>query len=81
MITLALPLTVFLVLAAPELVVGLLGTKWAAAIRPLQILAIAGFLRAIAATGGPVFMGTGRPHMDFWMNLGRVAVIAVAVIR
>ena len=76
---LALPLTVFMVTAAPEIVVGLLGAKWEPAIIPLQILAVAGFLRSLAATGGPVFAGTGNPHMDFWMNLGRVSVIAITI--
>ena len=78
-LSLALPLTAFIVLTAPHIVVGILGEKWQAAVIPLQILAIAGLLRAIAATGGPVFIGSGHPHMDFWMNLGRTSVIAVSI--
>jgi len=78
-LSLALPLTAFIVLAAPHIVLGILGQKWQAAIDPLRILAVAGLLRAIAATGGPVFIGSGDPHMDFWMNLGRTSVIAVSI--
>jgi len=78
-VSLTLPLTVFIIVAAPEIVLGLLGPKWAPAILPLQLLAVAGFIRAVAATGGPLFVGTGRPHMDFWMNLGRVSVIAITI--
>ncbi len=78
-VTLALPLTAFIIFAAPQIVLGLLGPKWADAILPAQILALAGFIRAVAATGGPLFVGSGRPHMDFWMNLGRVSIIALAI--
>jgi len=77
--TLASPLTVFIVLAAPEMVLGIFGSKWQAAIVPIEILAVSGFLVAIAATAGPVFLGTGHPHMDFWMNLCRVGTIAVCI--
>jgi O-antigen/teichoic acid export membrane protein len=78
-ITLVLPLTALLVFAAPEIVLGLLGEQWADAIVPLQILTFAGLLRAIAATGGPLFVGSGMPHMDFWMNVCRVGMIAVFI--
>jgi PST family polysaccharide transporter len=78
-VCLALPLTVFFVLAAPEIVTGLLGEKWRGVVAPLRLLSVAGFLRALAATGGPLFAGTGRPHLDFWMNLARASAIAAAV--
>ncbi|MCD6415684.1 MAG: lipopolysaccharide biosynthesis protein [Planctomycetes bacterium] len=76
-VCITLPLTAFITVAAPEIVLGLLGAKWEAAVLPLQLLAVAGFIRSVAATGGPLFVGTGRPHMDFWMNLCRVGVIGI----
>lgn len=78
-LTVTIPLTVFIMLSAPEIVYGVLGAKWTPAIKPIQILAVAGFIRAVAATGGPLFLGTGRPEMDFWMNLCRVMVIAITI--
>ena len=75
----ALPLTVFIVVAAPEIVLGLLGKKWEAAVTPLQVLAVAGCLNAIEATSGPVFMGVGQPRLDFFKNLCRVAVMLVSI--
>lgn len=77
--SLAVPLSAFVMLTAPQIVLGLLGPQWEAAIVPLRILAIAGLIRAIAATGGPLFVGAGHPHMDFWMNLGRASIIALLV--
>ena len=75
----ALPLAAFILFAAPELVVGLLGAKWQAAVAPVQVLAIAGFLRALTGTGSPAFVGTGRPHMQFWMNMARLCVIVPTI--
>ena len=77
--SISLPFTVFIVIAAPEIIIGILGPEWGAAIIPFQILSVSGFLRSIAATGGPVFAGTGNPHMDLSMNLRRVLVMAVMV--
>jgi O-antigen/teichoic acid export membrane protein len=76
-VALATPLTAFLVFASPQIIIGLFGSQWEAAILPTRILALAGFLRAIAATGGPLFVGAGYPHMDFWMNLGRAITIVI----
>ncbi len=76
---LATPLTVFIIMAAPEIVHGVLGSKWAPAIAPLQILAFAGFIRAVVATGGPLFLGSGHPKWDFWMNLVRVLMVAMTI--
>jgi O-antigen/teichoic acid export membrane protein len=78
-LSLGLPLTVFIVGAAPSIIGGLFGAKWAVAAGPMQILALAGLVRAVAATGGPLFVATGRPHRDFWMNLCRVGLIACTI--
>ncbi|MFP4029864.1 MAG: lipopolysaccharide biosynthesis protein, partial [Candidatus Brocadiia bacterium] len=74
-----LPLTAFLVIAAPVVVEGLLGSGWQGAIVPLQILAFAGLFRAFAATFGPLFVGTGTPRNDFRMNLVRMFVLAATI--
>jgi len=76
---LALPFMVFLVVASRDIVAGLLPPHWADAVVPLQILAVAGFLRALTATGDPLFVGTGRPHMQFWMNLASLCVLALSI--
>jgi O-antigen/teichoic acid export membrane protein len=77
--SLSLPLAVFIFMAAPQIVLGLLGEKWAAAIAPVQVLAVAGFLRAFVGTAVPVFQGTGRPQMGFLMGLARVAGMAATI--
>jgi len=74
--SLTIPLSAFIIFAAPQIVLGLFGPQWEAAIVPLRILAVAGLLRAVNATSGPLFVGSGRPHMAFWINLSRAAIIA-----
>ena len=74
-----LPIAIFMVVAAPEIVMGVLGEKWAKAILPLRILALAGFFRVVSSTGAPLFLGSGRPHSAFWMQVVRVTVLAVTV--
>lgn len=78
-ISLVFPLSAFLFCAAPEFVMVVLGQQWVPAVLPLRILTVAGIIRALAALGGPLFFGTGRPHMDFWMNLGRAVALAVVI--
>jgi lipopolysaccharide exporter len=75
----ALPLAAFTLFAAHELVVGLLGTRWAAAVVPVQVLAVSALLHVLTATGSPAFIGTGRPHVHFWMNLARLCVMVPTI--
>jgi O-antigen/teichoic acid export membrane protein len=77
--SLALPLAVFVALGAREILVGVFGPQWAEASSAARILAAAGFLRAVSGTGSPVFLGSGRPHLNFYMNLTRFAVMAAVI--
>jgi len=72
---LVMPLTLFIVVAAPDLVIVVLSAKWSASIVPIQILAVAGCIRALTATGGILFVAVGRPRLAFLTN-----VIAVALM-
>jgi len=74
-----LPVAAFILFAAPDLVVGLLGARWRPAVAPVRVLAVAGFLRALTATGSPVVVGTGRPHMQLWMDVARLCVIVPSI--
>lgn len=77
--TLVLPLAIFMMLGAPELVLGVIGDGWREAIMPLRILALVAFLRAIDSTTTPLFLGTGRPRLQFWKTLTRGAVTLTLV--
>ncbi len=78
-LSLAMPLAVFIALAGREIILGVLGPNWEAAVVPVQILAVAGLLRAVQGTAGPLFVGAGRPHMNFFMNVVRFGAIVCTI--
>lgn len=67
---------VLLAATAQDLVVVVLGRPWAEAGGVLAILATAGFVRAILASGGTYFMAGGQPQLDTSMQALRLAVLA-----
>jgi O-antigen/teichoic acid export membrane protein len=75
-----LPTTIFIVLAAKPIVLALLGEKWLTVVTPLRILAAFGFIRALSATTGSVFRGTGRPQLAMWFAILNVALLVPALI-
>jgi PST family polysaccharide transporter len=76
----AFPLTVGLALVADLLVPLLLGDKWSAAIVPLQILALAAAVRAIAPLFPQVLMVTGANRRSMYVNLLALGVMPIAFV-
>jgi len=70
------PVAVGTILVAPDLTYGLLGSKWAPIIPPMQILSIAGLIRGIAGTTGPLFQSLGRPDLPARFGLAYVVIMA-----
>jgi O-antigen/teichoic acid export membrane protein len=73
------PMAVGILVVAPEFTVVVLGEKWVPIVPALQVMALAGFVRGIAATGGVIFRGTGVPEWDFRMNLLRAVTILLTI--
>jgi len=73
------PMAVGIVVVAPEFTVVVLGEDWEPIVPALQVMAVAGFVRGIAATGGAIFRGTGLPEWDFRMNLIRAITILLTI--
>jgi len=71
-----LPVALFFAILAKPLTVVVLGGKWLPAAVGLQILAIYGFLRMVAALGGVLFDGIGHPACDTKMNIFRFVALA-----
>lgn len=68
----ALPAAALLATAAvlsEELVIGLYGEQWSAAITPLRVLCGAGFVTAVTTLIGLVFKGLGRPESELRWNV------------
>lgn len=74
-VALVVPITAVIVVLANEIIVVLYGTKWMSAVVPLQILAIFGCLHALWMLNGYLCNAIGKPHVDFYMNSVRLAMV------
>lgn len=70
------PITVVIVVLAHEIVAALYGPKWADAAVPLQILAVFGCFQALWMMNGYLCNAIGKPHIDFYMNGSRLALVS-----
>jgi O-antigen/teichoic acid export membrane protein len=76
---LSFPLAGLILVLAPDFIRIVLGTKWLQMVGPVQILVIAGLVRSIAATAGPVLHATGNPRKDtFWQSV-RFFILLISV--
>ncbi|RST31447.1 lipopolysaccharide biosynthesis protein [Sphingomonas ginkgonis] len=71
------PVSLVLILFAPDFVPLLFTAKWLAAVVPIQLLALVSMVVASAGTPGEVLRGIGRPDVDFRINLGVALLVAV----
>ena len=73
------PITIATILFARNFILDIYGPTWAPAIVPLQILAVYGFIRAIAANMGSVYRAMGKPQWLTSIALWRLITMAVAL--
>jgi len=75
------PMLVALIIAAPELVIGVFGAQWADAVVPLQILCLGGGLRAMYSLGDSVARARGAVYSQSWRHtLYALCVIAASIV-
>lgn len=79
-IWIATPIAVAMILFAPAFIYGLYGDVWAAAIVPLQVLALYGFIRSIAANMGSIFRAMGKPQWLTYIATWRLITMVVLLI-
>jgi O-antigen/teichoic acid export membrane protein len=72
-----MPIAVATILFAPEFIHGLYGNTWAPAILPLQLLAIYGLIRSVAANMGSVFRALGKPQWLTYIAAWRLATMLI----
>ena len=78
--TVVVPVSVVIIVLAPEIVRVLYGDRWSAAAGPLRVLAVFGCFRALWMINGYLYNATGRPQIDFYVNLARLAFIALLLL-
>jgi PST family polysaccharide transporter len=75
------PALVAMIIAAPELIIGVFGAQWAGAVAPLQILCIGGGFRAMYNLGDSVARARGAVYSQFWRHtLYALCVIAASIV-
>jgi O-antigen/teichoic acid export membrane protein len=75
-----LPASAGLIVLAEPLIYAVYGERWLPAAVPLQVLAVFGLLRALAAFAGYLFEGIGKPQLSMYMGVLRLAVIAPLIV-
>jgi O-antigen/teichoic acid export membrane protein len=78
-IAVSLPITVGMVLLAPEFTRIFLSEKWMPMVLAMQLLAVAGLIKSIVSTGSPLFVGSGFPKYEFYMQLIRGLTIIIVI--
>jgi O-antigen/teichoic acid export membrane protein len=56
-----------------------LGNKWMPMVPAVQVLVLAGLVRSIAATTGPIFHATGKPRIDTTWQIVRLLVLSAFI--
>jgi len=75
----SLPITIGMVLLAPEFTQIFLSEKWMPMVTAMQLLAVAGFIKSIVSAGSPLFIGSGYPNYEFYMQLIRGLTIIIVI--
>lgn len=78
-IAICVPITIGIVFLAPDFTRIILGEKWLPMVPVMQILAGAGLIKSIISTGSPLFIGSGHPKYEFYMQLIRALIIIIGI--
>lgn len=73
------PLVGGIIALASEFTRLFLGPKWLLMVPALQVLALAGLVRAIGVAAGSVILATGKPALDTRVQLIRFVLLAIAI--
>jgi len=75
-----MPGMVFLYICAPDIVRIVLGEKWLGAVSIFRIFAVAGFIRPVISTAGPIMITCGKTRRYFWIGLLNSLGIVVGIL-
>ena len=79
----SMPCMVFLYICAPDIIRIVLGEKWLGAVPIFRIFTVAGFIRPVISTVGPIMITCGKTErylwLGFWNSVGIVAGIVAGL--
>jgi lipopolysaccharide exporter len=76
---LSFPIAAFIFVLGPDFTSIFLGDKWTPMVPAMQVLVLAGLVRSIAATTGPLFYAIGGPQIETKWQIIRLLTIAVLI--
>jgi len=76
---LTVPIGVAMILYASDFFLGVYGQTWAPAVLPLQLLAIYGLIRSVAANMGSIFRGLGKPQWLTYIAAWRLITMLITL--
>ncbi len=76
---LSFPIAGLIFILAPDFTKIFLGEKWMPMVPAMQILALEGLLRSIAATTGPIFQSVGKPEIETKWQIVRLFLIVILI--
>jgi O-antigen/teichoic acid export membrane protein len=80
LVMLMLPVTVCLIVLAPELIGFLYGSRWVPAAPALQFLAVLSVIRLVTSLPGDVLSGVGRTPIAMWVTVGWAVALVPALV-
>lgn len=73
------PIAGIILVLAPDFTRLFMGKKWMSIVGTIQMLSIAGLLRSIMSTTGPVFYAVGKPRIETHWQIVRLLALAVFI--
>jgi lipopolysaccharide exporter len=73
------PVAGLIFILAPDFTIIFLGEKWMPMVPAMQVLAVAGLVRSLAAVSGHVFYAVGKPGIDTRLQVVRCVILAVLI--
>jgi O-antigen/teichoic acid export membrane protein len=74
------PISIGLLIIAPEFIQAALGERWLPAVIPMQVLCVAAIFRAIGNQIMKLLLAMGRPDLDVWFQTGFLATLILCLI-
>ncbi len=76
---LSFPISGMIFVLAPDFTMIFLGEKWMPMVPAMQVLAVFGLIRALAATTGSLFHGSGNPHFLTKLSILQLGLLVVII--
>lgn len=75
-----MPLSVYLVVYAKQVIFFIYGTQWSAAVFPFQVLATTVWIQVTLSSSGAIFQARNKPKELYFVGLGSAIILISAIV-